>query len=89
MMYKEYFTLFFKSIKDKNLPTIVKIILGVIIAYVIIPIDFIPDLGLPVGLIDDTIVAAALIGIGGRIIYNNVKTETSGNKPNDDNVIDL
>ena len=68
MMYKEYVTLLFQSIKNKNLPTSVKIILGVMIAYIIIPTDFVPDLGFPVGIVDDTIIAAILIGIGGRII---------------------
>ncbi len=89
MMYKEYVTLLFQSIKKKNLPTSVKIILGVLIAYIIIPTDFIPDLGFPVGIVDDTIVAAILIGIGGRIIYNKLKAERNGEAPDDDNVIDL
>ncbi len=89
MMYKEYVTLLFQSIKHKNLPTSVKIILGVMIAYIILPADFIPDLGLPVGIVDDTIIAAILIGVGGRIIYNKVMAERSGQKPEDDNVIDL
>ena len=88
-MYKEYVTLLFQSIKKKNLPTSVKIILGVLIAYIIIPTDFIPDLGFPVGIVDDTIVAAILIGIGGRIIYNKLKAERNGEAPDDDNVIDL
>ena len=89
MMYKEYVTLLFQSIKNKNLPTSVKIILGVMIAYIIIPTDFIPDLGFPVGIVDDTVVAAILIGIGGRIIYNKLKAERNGEAPDDDNVIDI
>ena len=89
MMYKEYVTLLFQSIKNKKLPTSVKIILGVMIAYIIIPTDFIPDLGFPVGIVDDMIVAAILIGIGGRIIYNKLKAERNGEVPDDDNVIDL
>ena len=89
MMYKEYVTLLFQSIKTKNLPTSVKILLGVMIAYIIIPTDFIPDLGFPVGIVDDTVVAAILIGIGGRIIYNKLKAEQNGQAPDDDNVIDI
>ena len=89
MMYKEYVTLLFQSIKNKNLPTSVKIILGVMIAYIIIPTDFVPDLGFPVGIVDDTIIAAILIGIGGRIIYNKLKAEQNGQAPDDDNVIDI
>ncbi len=89
MMYKEYVTLLFHSIKTKNLPTSVKIILGIMIAYILIPTDFIPDLGLPVGIVDDTIVAAILIGVGGRIIYNKLKAERTGQNPDDDNVIDI
>ena len=88
-MYKEYLTLILESIKKGNLPTSVKVILGIAIAYILIPTDFIPDVGLPVGLLDDVIVAAVLIGIGGRIIYNRVKAERSGEKPQDENVIDL
>ncbi len=88
-MYKEYVALLFQSIKHKNLPTSVKIILGIMIAYIIIPTDFIPDLGFPVGIVDDTIIAAILIGIGGRIIYNKVLAERNGEKPEDDNVVDL
>ena len=59
-----------------------------IIAYIFIPVDFIPDVGLPVGLVDDTIIAAILIGVGGRIIYNKIKAEKSGENT-DDNVIDI
>ena len=88
-MYKEYVTLLFQSIKHKNLPTSVKIILGIMIAYIIIPTDFIPDLGFPVGIVDDTIIAAILIGIGGRIIYNKILAERNGEKSENDNVIDL
>ncbi len=88
-MYKEYVTMLFQSIKGKNLPTSVKVILGLMIAYIIIPGDFIPDVGFPIGILDDTIVAAVLIGIGGRIIYNKVKAERSGETAQDDNVIDL
>ncbi len=88
-MYKEYVTLLFQSIKHKNLPTSVKIILGIMIAYIIIPTDFIPDLGFPVGIVDDTIIAAILIGIGGRIIYNKLMAERNGEKSENDNVIDL
>ncbi len=88
-MYKEYVTLLFQSIKHKNLPTSVKIILGVMIAYIIIPTDFIPDLGFPVGIVDDTIIAAILIGIGGRIIYNKIQAERRGEKDENDNVVDL
>ncbi len=89
MMYKEYVTLLLQSIKNKNLPTSVKIILGLMIAYIILPADFIPDIGFPIGVVDDTIVAAILIGAGGKIIYNKIKAEQSGQDPNDDNVIDL
>ena len=89
-MYKEYVTMLFQAIKGRNLPTSVKIILGIMIAYIIIPVDFVPDMGLPVGLLDDTVIAAVLIGIGGRIIYNKVKAEQSGEESGqDDNVIDL
>ena len=89
MMYKEYVTLLLQSIKHKNLPTSVKIILGVMIAYIILPTDFIPDIGFPVGAVDDTVVAAILVGIGGKIIYNKIKAERNGEDPKDDNVIDL
>ena len=89
MMYREYVTLLLQSIKANKLPTSVKIILGVMIAYILIPVDFIPDLGFPAGIVDDTIIAAILIGIGGRIIYNKVKEEKTGENIDDDNVIDI
>ena len=89
MMYKEYVTLLLQSIKNKNLPTSVKIILGVMIAYIILPADFIPDMGFPLGIADDTVIAAILLGVGGKIIYNKVKAEQSGQDPKDDNVIDI
>ena len=89
MKYKEYVTMLFQSIKQKDLPNSVKFILGLDIAYIILPMDFIPDLGLPVGLVDDTIIAAVLIGLGGRIIYNKVKNQDPEQKVDDDNVIDL
>lgn len=87
-MYKEYVSMLFHSIKQNNLPTSVKIILGIAIAYIILPYDFIPDIGLPLGIADDTIIAAILVGLGGRIIYNKMKEEQTGSR-NDDNVIDL
>ena len=83
MMYKEYVSALFQSIKGKNLPTSVKIILGIAIVYIILPTDFIPDLGLPLGLADDTIIAAILVGLGGRIIYNKLKEEKNGYKADD------
>ena len=90
MMNKDYVSALFQSIKQHNLPTSVKIMLGVAIAYFILPYDFIPDLGLPLGITDDTIIAAILIGLGGKIIYNKIKSENDENAPkNDDNVIDL
>ena len=79
----------FQSIKQNELPTSVKIILGLTIAYIILPADFIPDLGLPLGIVDDTIIAAILIGLGGRIIYNKVKDEQKAQEKRDDNVIDI
>ena len=79
----------FQSLKQHNLPTSVKILLGVAVAYFILPYDFIPDIGLPLGIADDTIIAAILIGLGGRIIYNNVKAEQNNKQNKDDNVIDL
>lgn len=87
-MYKEYVNMLFQSIKQKNLPTSVKFMLGLGIAYIILPMDFIPDLGLPLGIADDTIIAAILIGLGGRIIYNKAK-EDRNRTQNDDNVIDI
>ena len=89
MIYKEYISALLDSIKAKNLPTSVKFILGLGIAYIILPVDFIPDMGLPLGIADDTIIAAILMGLGGRIIYNKVKEEKTENKSEDDNVIDI
>ena len=88
-MYKEYISTLLESIKAKNLPTSVKFILGLGIAYIILPVDFIPDMGLPLGIADDTIIAAILMGFGGMIIYNKVKEEKTENKSEDDNVIDI
>ena len=89
MMYKEYISALLDSIKAKNLPTSVKFILGLGLAYIILPVDFIPDMGLPLGIADDTIIAAILMGLGGRIIYNKVKEEKTENKSENDNVIDI
>ena len=88
-MYKEYISALLDSIKAKNLPTSVKFILGLGLAYIILPVDFIPDMGLPLGIADDTIIAAILMGLGGRIIYNKVKEEKTENKSENDNVIDI
>ena len=85
-MYKQYVSALLQAAKQKNLPTSVKFLLGLTIAYAILPVDFIPDLGLPVGIVDDTIIAAILIGLGGRIIYNNKRAEAPTEDPN---VIDL
>ena len=90
IMYKDYVSMLFQSIKTNNLPTSVKVLLGIAIAYFILPTDIIPDIGLPLGIVDDTIVAAALIGLDGKIIYDKVKEEKSANhQKDDDNVIDI
>ena len=86
-MYKQYIGTLFNAIKDRKLPTSVKILLGLGIAYVISPIDILPDLGLPIGLVDDTILAAILMGVGGKMIYD--KAKKGKNESDDDNVIDI
>ena len=88
MMYKEYVRLFIQSIKDRKLTPGAKVVLGLGIAYIISPIDLIPDVGLPLGIVDDTVLAAVLLGIGGKMIYNKLKSESAA-KTNDENVIDI
>lgn len=89
-MYKEYIGTLFKAIRGKNLPTSVKVLLGLGIAYIVSPVDIIPDLGLPIGLVDDTILAAILMGVGGKIIHNRIQNEKNNGDPNvDDHVVDI
>ena len=88
MMYKDYVKLFIQSIKDRKLTAGAKIVLGLGIAYIISPIDIIPDVGLPLGIVDDTVLAAVLLGVGGKLIYNKIKTDPSA-KTNEENVVDI
>lgn len=93
-MYKKYASVLFDAIKNKNLPTSVKVLIGVGLAYIISPVDFLPDVGLPLGLVDDTVLAAIFIALGGKMILDK-RNKSNGNSSSqsahhdDDNVIDL
>lgn len=91
-MYKKYASVLFDAIKDKNLPTSVKVLIGVGIGYILSPLDLIPDLGLPLGVVDDTVLAAILIAIGGKMILdkrNKTDGSSQNHSSNDDDVIDI
>ena len=87
-MYKEYVRLFIQSIKDRKLTPGAKVVLGLGIAYIISPLDLIPDVGLPLGIVDDTVLAAVLLGVGGKMIYNKLHAQPSA-KADDENVVDI
>ena len=89
-MYKKYASVLFDAIKDKNLPNSVKVLLGLGIGYVLSPIDLIPDIGFPVGVVDDTVLAAILIAVGGKIIFDKRNHSNKSSYPDSsDDVIDI
>ena len=70
-MYKQYASMLFDAMKNNNLPTGVKWLMGLGLGYVLSPIDIIPDIAVPgLGYADDLVIAALLIGVAGKIVYN-------------------
>ncbi len=77
---KNVYSAFFNAMKNKDLPTPAKILLGTTLAYIISPVDLLPEIVTgPLGYLDDVGVAALLIGIAGKIIMNRMKNGDNGN----------
>ena len=58
----------FYALKEKKTPLIAKILVGIVIIYVLSPIDLIPDFIPVLGYLDDLIILPGLIAIIIRII---------------------
>ena len=75
-MYKQYVSALLEAMKNHNLPGPVKAILGLGLGYIISPIDILPDFMSFAGIIDDTVLAALLIGIGGKMVLDRHNKQT-------------
>ncbi|KMZ52789.1 YkvA family protein [Dorea sp. D27] len=62
----------FLSLKDKDTPTIAKILAGITVAYALSPIDLIPDFIPVLGYLDDMIVLPALIALTIKFMPQNI-----------------
>lgn len=62
----------FLAVKDKDTPTIAKIVAGCTVAYALSPIDLIPDFIPVLGYLDDIILLPALIALSIKLIPKNV-----------------
>ncbi len=66
----KYFKYFFDYMRDGNYPFWEKFLILLGLAYIVIPLDFIPDFLLPVGILDDSVVLGAILLSGGKILKN-------------------
>ncbi len=62
----------FLSLKDKDTPTLAKILCAIIVAYALSPIDLIPDFIPILGFLDDVILLPFLISIAIKLIPQDV-----------------
>lgn len=62
-------------IDDPRTPIAAKWLIGGGVGYLLMPIDLIPDFIPIIGKLDDLLIAPALIGLGMRLVPENVKTE--------------
>lgn len=85
----ESIKLILQAIKERNLPVPVALLLAAAAGYIIFPADLIPDFAFPASAIDDILIAALMIGMGGRILTNKKLTNQNRAKSDDDEVIDI
>ncbi len=64
----KYFKYFFDYMRDGNYPFWEKLLILLGLAYIVIPLDFVPDFLLPVGILDDSVVLGAVLLWGGKIL---------------------
>lgn len=62
----------FLALKEKETPVIAKILVGIIIVYVLSPIDLIPDFIPVLGYLDDIIIVPALIALTVKLIPSDI-----------------
>lgn len=60
------------SLKEKDTPIFAKVLTGILVVYVLSPIDLIPDFIPVLGYMDDLIIVPALIALAIRMIPNEV-----------------
>jgi uncharacterized membrane protein YkvA (DUF1232 family) len=61
-----------RVLKDKRTPRIAKILLGLAIGYLLLPVDIIPDFIPVIGHLDDLIIVSALVIIALKMIPKEV-----------------
>ncbi len=74
-------TFLYLGVRDPRMPVHVKLLILLIIAYVISPIDLIPDFIPVIGLLDDIILVPILLACVIRLMPENLKHEYESREP--------
>jgi len=72
---KQYITALYLAYKRKDVPILAKILIAIIIAYALSPIDLIPDFIPILGYLDDLIILPVLIYFAIKLIPQNILDE--------------
>ena len=77
---------FIRALFSKETPTYIKAIVGLAVAYTVMPLDILPDLLGVFGFVDDAAVIGVLTTIAMTLLdnYNNQAVETNQNTGNSD-----
>ncbi|KAA9302461.1 MULTISPECIES: YkvA family protein [Aerococcus] len=62
---------FVRALFKKETPTHIKLIMGVAIAYAVIPTDFLPDIFGPIGFADDAVIVSVLTTLAMSLLSKN------------------
>ena len=72
--------LMFSAMRDKRTPWYAKTMLGLVLAYIVSPIDFVPDFIPVIGLLDEVILVPIALAIIFKLIPDSVRYDASLNK---------
>ena len=76
----EKILLLFYAMRDKRTPWYVKAMLGLVLAYIISPIDIIPDFIPVIGLLDEVILVPIALAFIFKFIPDNVRQDSLANQ---------
>jgi uncharacterized membrane protein YkvA (DUF1232 family) len=80
---KEKVLLLFSAMRDKRTPWHAKVLVGLVLAYIVSPIDIIPDFIPVIGFLDEIILVPIALAIVFKLIPDEVKQDNMSNKMDD------